>query len=206
MSEKKAVFLVDDDPALLKMAGELLRADFEVSCAKSGIEAVSLIKNGFYPDLILLDVDMPGINGFNTLRKLREIEAAADIPVIFLTGVNTPDAELEGLSAGGVDYIKKPFVREILLARLKIHLENSLRMKKDNEGTNRRIDGKKLSDFSKDLSETEAKIVHLLALGYTNKEISETLNYSYYYVKKVVGVIYEKKCISKRSEIKKLLV
>jgi DNA-binding NarL/FixJ family response regulator len=145
---------------------------------------------------------MPGMNGFNTLRKLREIDAAADIPVIFLTGVNTPESELEGLSAGGVDYITKPFVREILLARLHIHLENSLRMKKENG----RIDEKKLSEFSKELNETESKVVHLLALGYTNKEISETLNYSYNYVKKVVGVIYEKKCISKRSEIKKLLV
>jgi DNA-binding response OmpR family regulator len=202
MSGKRAILIVDDDPALLKMAGEILRSDFEVSCAKSGLEAISLIKNDFLPDLILLDVDMPGMNGFNTLRKLREIEAAALIPVIFLTGVNTPDAELEGLSAGGVDYITKPFVREILLARLNIHLENSLRMKKDDG----RINEKKLSDFSKSLNETESKVVHLLALGYTNKEISETLNYSYNYVKKVVGVIYEKKCISKRSEIKKILV
>jgi DNA-binding response OmpR family regulator len=155
------------------------------------------------PDIILLDVDMPGMNGFETLRKLREYDAAADIPVVYLTGVNTPDAELEGLTAGGVDYIEKPFVREILLARLKIHLENSLRIRKERE--NGRLDEKKLSDFSKDLSETESKVVHLLALGYTNKEISETLNYSYNYAKKVVGVIYEKKCISKRSEIKKLL-
>jgi DNA-binding response OmpR family regulator len=202
MSGKKSILIVDDDPSLLKMAGEILRADFEVSCAKSGLEAVSLIKNRFLPDIILLDVDMPGMNGFNTLRKLRETETAADIPVIFLTGVNTPDAELEGLSAGGVDYITKPFVREILITRLKIHLENSLRIRKEKG----RIDKKKLSDFSKSLNETESKVVHLLALGYTNKEISESLGYSYNYVKKVVGVIYEKKCISKRSEIKKMLV
>jgi DNA-binding response OmpR family regulator len=203
MSEKKAILIVDDDPALLKMAGEVLRSDFEVSCAKSGVEAVLLIKNGFYPDIILLDVDMPGLNGFDTLRKLRESPAAADIPAIFLTGLNTTEAELEGLSAGGVDYITKPFVREILLARLRIHLENSLRLRKDN--TSGRINEKKLSDFSKELNETESKVVHLLALGYTNKEISETLCYSYNYVKKVVGVIYEKKCIAKRSEIKKIL-
>jgi DNA-binding response OmpR family regulator len=203
MIGKKAILIVDDDPALLKMAGEILRADFDVSCAKSGFEAISLIKNGFLPDIILLDVDMPGMNGFDTLRKLREVSTATDVPVVYLTGVNTPDAELEGLTAGGVDYIKKPFVREILLARLKIHLENSLRIRKERE--NGRVDERKLSDFSKDLSETESKVVHLLALGYTNKEISETLNYSYNYVKKVVGVIYEKKCISKRSEIKKLL-
>jgi DNA-binding response OmpR family regulator len=202
MSGKKSILIVDDDPALLKMAGEILRADFEVSCAKSGLEAISLIKNDFLPDIILLDVDMPGLNGFNTLRKLRETPAAEDIPVIFLTGVNTPDAELEGLQTGGVDYITKPFVHEILHARILIHLENSLRMKKDN----RRIDEKKLSDFSKNLSETESKVVHLIALGYTNKEISETLNYSYNYIKKVVGVIFEKKCISKRSELKKMLI
>jgi DNA-binding response OmpR family regulator len=204
MSGKRAILIVDDDPAMLKMAGEVLRADFEVSCAKSGLEAVSLVGNDFLPDIILLDVDMPGMNGFAALRKLRGIPAAADIPVIFLTGVNTIEAELEGLAAGGVDYIIKPFVREILLARLKIHLENSLRMKKDRDSG--RINEKKLSDFSKELSETESKVVHLLALGYTNKEISEELNYSYNYVKKVVGVVYEKKCIFKRSEIKKLLI
>jgi DNA-binding response OmpR family regulator len=204
MSGKKAILIVDDDPAMLKMAGEILRGDFEVSCAKSGIEAISLVGGDFLPDIILLDVDMPGMNGFNTLRKLRGIPGAADIPVVFLTGVNTAEAELEGLTAGGVDYITKPFVREILLARLKIHLENSLRMRHDKESG--RINEKKLSDFSKELTETECKVVHLLALGYTNKEISEELCYSYNYVKKVVGAVYEKKCISKRSEIKKLLV
>jgi DNA-binding response OmpR family regulator len=205
MQGKQSILIVDDDPALLKMAGEFLRRDYAVSCAKSGYEALSLIKGDCAPDLILLDVDMPGMNGFHTLRLLRQTTSARDIPVVFLTGVNTPDAELEGLSTGAVDYITKPFRREILVARLKNHLENGLRLRQENTAEAGRLDEQKIREFSRDLNETETRVLRLIALGYTNQEISDALNYSYNYVKKVVGVIYEKKCISKRSEIKRML-
>jgi DNA-binding response OmpR family regulator len=207
VKEKYAVLIVDDDPALLKMAGELLRGNYDVSCVKSGDEALTLLTTDYSPDVILLDVDMPGLSGFETLPCLREIEGARDIPVIFLTGVKKPEAELRGFSAGAVDYITKPFVREILLARLKVHSENGRRLRQS-EVIKRdgRIDDEKFERLAADLNDTERKMLRLIALGYTNQEISDSLHYTYNYVKKVAGTIYEKKCVSKRNELKKLMM
>lgn len=210
MENKNAVLIVDDDPALLKMAGEILRADYAVSCVKSGREAISLLEQDYMPDIILLDVDMPGLNGFDTLTALRRIEDARDIPVVFLTGANQTAAELKGLTSGAVDYITKPFIKEILLARLRVHLENGKRLRQlsmiEKNKLVSSIDETKFEAFVKDFTETERKVMRLIALGYSNQEISDALSYSYFYVKKVVGVIYEKKQVGKRNELKKLLI
>lgn len=210
MDNKNAVLIVDDDPALLKMAGELLKNDYAVSCVKSGSDALALLATDYIPDIILLDVDMPEMSGFDTLAKLRETEDIQDVPVVFLTGANQPASELKGLASGAVDYITKPFIKEILLARLKVHLENGRRLRQlsmmERNGQEGRIDEKKFERAAVDLSDTERKMLRLVALGYTNQEIGEALNYSCNYVKKVVGVIYEKKCVGKRSELKKLLL
>ncbi|HBN04923.1 MAG TPA: DNA-binding response regulator, partial [Bacteroidales bacterium] len=117
------VLVVDDDIMLLKMAEELLKSEYAVTFAKSGEAAIALITDNYTPDIILLDIDMPKMNGYETLAKLRKI--SEDIPVIFLTGLSETEFELKGLTSGAVDYITKPFVKEILLARLKIHIETS---------------------------------------------------------------------------------
>lgn len=206
MENENTVLIVDDDPALLKMAGEILRADYMVSCVKSGGEALSLLEGDYMPDIILLDVDMPGLNGFDTLTALREIEDARDIPVVFLTGANQPESELKGLSSGAADYVTKPFIKEILLARLRVHLENGKRlrqlsmMEKNKQGV--RIDEVKFETLAKDLTETERKVMRLIALGYTNQEVGEKLHYSYAYIKKVSNIIYSKLGFTKRNEIK----
>lgn len=210
MEDKNAVLIIDDDLALLKMAGEILRSTYAVSCVKSGQEAINLLHTDYRPDIILLDIDMPELCGFETLRALQGIEGVREVPVVFLTGVDKIEAELEGLSSGAVDYITKPFVKEILLARLKVHLENGKRLRqlnrKEKDSQNNRIDDYKFQQFSKDLSDTEIRVMRLIALGYTNQEIGEELYYSYNYVKKVVAAIYEKKQVSKRSELKKLFI
>ncbi len=210
MENKPIVLVVDDDPALLKMAGEILKDSYAVSFAKSGVQMVELVKGGLMPDMILLDVDMPEQNGFDALLTLRELEDAQEIPVVFLTGIDQPEAELKGLSSGAVDYITKPFVREILLARLNVHLENGRRLRQlsimEKSERGKQLDEEKFWRLSVDLNETERKILRLIALGYTNQEISEALSYSYNYVKKVVNIIYEKKLVNKRSELKKLLM
>jgi DNA-binding NarL/FixJ family response regulator len=210
MENKDAVLIVDDDPALLYMAGEILKERYAVSFAKSGFEMLSLLEDDYMPDIILLDVDMPGINGFDTLKALRDIEDARDIPVIFLTGANQPESELRGLSSGAADYVTKPFIKEILLARLSVHIENGKRLRQlsmiEKNQLESGIDEVKFEAFVKDFTETERKVMRLIALGYTNQEIADALHYTYNYVKKVAGIIYEKKCVSKRSELKKLFV
>jgi DNA-binding response OmpR family regulator len=159
LENKNAVLIVDDDPALLKMAGEILRGNYAVSCVKSGYEAVTLLQTDYMPDIILLDIDMPGLSGFDTLTALREIEDAQDIPIVFLTGVTKAEAELKGLSCGAVDYITKPFIKEILLARLKVHLENGKRLRQlsmmEKNKQEIRIDEEKFEQISAGLSDTE---------------------------------------------------
>jgi CheY-like chemotaxis protein len=123
MDREYTVLVIDDDTALLKMVNKLLTGRYMVSLAKSGMEAVSLLEKGFLPDIILLDIVMPFMNGYETLERLRNIPEAQDIPVVFLTGLSETGAELRGLQAGAVDYITKPFVKEILVARLAKHLE-----------------------------------------------------------------------------------
>ncbi|TCL59045.1 LuxR family two component transcriptional regulator [Kineothrix alysoides] len=205
MADKYSVLIVDDDPVLLKMTGELLRKDYAVSCVKSGQAALQLLQTDYEPDIILLDVDMPCLSGFDTCQELHRQEKTKDVPVIFLTGVTRTEAELTGLSCGGVDYIRKPFVGEVLLARLKIHLENSKRwLQNVNTGREGGIDEEKFRRISDDLNDTEKKVLRLIVLGYTNQEIGEELSYSYNYVKKVVGIIYEKKNVNRRSDLKKL--
>lgn len=210
LEDKNTILIVDDDPALLKMAGEILRGNFAVSCVKSGCEAVALLQTDYMPDIILLDIDMPELNGFDTLTALREIENAQDIPIVFLTGVTRTEAELKGLSCGAVDYITKPFIKEILLARLKVHLENGKRLRQlsivEKNRQEIRIDEGKFEQTSAGLNDTEKKVLRLIVLGYTNQEIGEALHYTYNYVKKVVATIYEKKYVSKRSELKKLFL
>ncbi|MFP3155168.1 DNA-binding response regulator [Lachnospiraceae bacterium ZAX-1] len=208
MENKYAVMVVDDDSSLLKMAGNILSGTYEVSYAKSGDAALALLESDYLPDIILLDIEMPGLNGFETLVKLRELEDTKGIPVVFLTGVNTEQAEVQGLNFGAVDYIKKPFVREILLARLKVHLENGRRLRKiaraERDKMDSLIDKAKFEKETAVLTDTEKKMALLIARGYNNRDIADALHYTYGYVRKVVSVIYEKKGVSKRGELKNL--
>lgn len=113
------ILVVDDDTSNLKMAGHILgSAQMRVSCLKSGEDAVQFLQEN-RPDLILLDVHMPEMDGFQTMMAIRDNGAAADIPVIFLTADDDSNTEKRGLEVGAVDFIKKPFVPEVLLLRVR---------------------------------------------------------------------------------------
>ncbi|GHV45890.1 hypothetical protein AGMMS49546_32850 [Spirochaetia bacterium] len=114
--DKDSILIVDDDITLLEMASELLGETYQVSSAKSGKQALELLEKGFVPDIILLDIAMPLMDGYTTFEKIRALPPAQDIPVVFLTGLSETGSELKGLEIGAADYIVKPFVREILLA------------------------------------------------------------------------------------------
>ena len=116
---KNSILIVDDDLILLKTAEEILSSIYTVSVAKSGKQAITLLKKGVVPDLILLDIAMPEMDGYTTLEKMKSIPNCQDIPVIFLTGFAESDYEVKGLKAGAVDYIVKPFAIEELLARIR---------------------------------------------------------------------------------------
>ena len=116
------ILIVDDIPANLAVAVEYLEgSNFQVMVAQDGeegIERAQLVR----PDLILLDIMMPGIDGFETCRRLKAIESTRDIPVIFMTAMADLADKVAAFAAGGVDYVTKPFQVEELLARITTHL------------------------------------------------------------------------------------
>lgn len=125
------VLVVDDDIFNLKMAGHLLGTkNMRVSCLESGEDTIEFLRDN-RPDIILLDIHMPGMDGFDTMAAIRQIDGAADIPVIFLTADDDGESEARGLAAGAMDFIKKPFVPEVLLLRVRhtidlVHLQTNL--------------------------------------------------------------------------------
>ncbi|MBU5613894.1 hybrid sensor histidine kinase/response regulator [Geomonas azotofigens] len=117
-----AVLIIDDDANNLAIVSSLLEecryTIFVAEDGESGISRAVLAK----PDLILLDVMMPGLDGFETCRRLKGSEATRDIPVIFMTALSQPDQKITGFRCGAVDYVTKPLQREELLARVGVHL------------------------------------------------------------------------------------
>ena len=118
---RKTIMLVDDNVANLTAGKNMLKDTYEVFPIPSG-EKLFLLLQKITPDLILLDIEMPGMNGYQVITKLKEDEATAGIPVIFLTSWSDPESELEGLSLGAVDYVFKPFSPPLLIRRIENHL------------------------------------------------------------------------------------
>ena len=117
------ILVIDDDAANLRIASRILSAEnMRVSCLKSGQSAIDFLQNN-RPDLILLDVHMPGMDGFETCAALRADSRTANIPVIFLTADDDSETETRGLRAGAMDFLKKPFVPDVLLLRVRHTLD-----------------------------------------------------------------------------------
>ncbi len=121
--QKCTVLIVDDTPDNLLVLGELLQPHHHIRVANSGERALQLAAKVPVPDLILLDVMMPQMDGYEVLRRLRAEEATRDTPVIFITARTEVDDERRGLEMGAVDYIHKPINPDIVLARVRTHLE-----------------------------------------------------------------------------------
>ena len=117
------ILIVDDDAMSLRMASRILSAEKSlVSCLRSGEDAVKFLREN-RPDLILLDIRMPGMDGFETMAAIKAIKDTADIPVIFLTGNDDIGMETKGLEMGAMDFIRKPFVPEVLRLRVSHTIE-----------------------------------------------------------------------------------
>jgi DNA-binding NarL/FixJ family response regulator len=125
-SKKRDVALVvDDSPETLRLLTDALDgAGMTVMVALDGAAAMRIIEQ-LTPDIILLDAVMPGIDGFETCRRLKRDAGLANVPVIFMTGLAETEHIVRGLEAGGVDYVTKPIVIEEMLARIRVHLGNA---------------------------------------------------------------------------------
>jgi signal transduction histidine kinase len=123
MSNRAEILVVDDTPTNLEVAIETLSAaGYEVAAVTSGQRALKRL-NSYLPDLILLDVQMPGIDGFETCHQIKKNPATAAVPVIFMTALSDVDNKVKGFDLGAVDYITKPFQERELLVRVRNHLQ-----------------------------------------------------------------------------------
>jgi len=125
MLHRDIILVVDDSPETLGFLTDLLdHAGYTVLIATDAASALSLVDR-ITPDLVLLDAVMPGMDGFEACRRLKNDKLLRHLPVIFMTGLDHTERVVEGLGAGGVDYIVKPIVVDVLLARIRVHLDNA---------------------------------------------------------------------------------
>ena len=138
-SECSIVMLIDDDEVCLAMGREILESKYTLYPIQSGEQAFQILKK-VTPDLILLDIEMPDMDGYTVLKRLKREDATKDIPVIFITSRSDPGDELDGLCLGAIDFITKPFSPLLLVQRIKNHLLICSQKKK-------------LTDYNNDLQE-----------------------------------------------------
>lgn len=117
MEQKKHILMVDDVSTNLKCEGEVLKGKYKMSMAKSGEQALELLPK-IRPDLILLDIYMPGMDGYETMVKIKENADYAHIPVVFLSGDSKSESEKKGMNMGAAGYIRKPFDPDVLLDKI----------------------------------------------------------------------------------------
>jgi DNA-binding response OmpR family regulator/DNA-binding CsgD family transcriptional regulator len=122
---RDTILVVDDTPETLSFLTDTLdHAGYTVLIATDGESALDLVDQ-ITPDLVLMDAMMPGMNGFETCRRLKNEKLLSHLPIVFMTGLSQTEHVIEGLAAGGVDYVTKPIVVEELLARIRVHLANA---------------------------------------------------------------------------------
>ena len=192
------ILCVDDDINMLNTLEDMLiNTGYSVSLAKSGKQAVDYIKKGIGFQLVLLDVDMPEMDGYETIKAIKSLGQAKDIPVIFLTALDEPDFEIKGLEYGAADYITKPFVKSVFLARVKNRIAVTESKKAAESENMERLKGM--------LTDLELRVAEYIAEGFSNQEIADKTSYSYGYVRRIVSSILEKTGMKKRSDIRKFI-
>ncbi len=193
--------MVDDEPHLLRAVEAVLRGEcFEIETARSGREALIAVARSL-PDLIVSDVRMPGMDGFQLARKLRASTHSALVPIVFLTAKDETEDRIEGFESGVDVYLTKPFEPDELIAVLKSVLSRVERTR----STIARLVGDEVKEtvFVRDeqLTEAEWRVAEMVARGLSNKEIAEELNLSVRTVENHVSRILAKKKFTNRVEI-----
>ncbi len=163
MGEKGEILVVDDASATLKLLADILtQGGYQVHPAGNGEQALSFIAKKL-PDLILLDIRMPGMDGFEVFRRLKTQEDTRDIPVIFLSALSEKNERLKGLKLGAVDFIAKPFQSEELLVRVQTHVElHRLRVHLERQAAELRLANERLLSDDAERRRSQEKY-HLLA-------------------------------------------
>ena len=182
------ILIVDDNPTNLKvLSGAIANSGWEILVATDGETAIEQAEYA-QPDLILLDINMPGIDGFETCRRLKANLMTCEIPIIFMTALTDLVNKVQGLSLGAVDYITKPFETEEVLARIKVHLQLSY-LSKQLENQNSTLEKKvaertaELEKANQQLRELESQLRQALAqekeLNQLKSRIITTISHEY---------------------------
>ena len=191
------ILIVDDNPNYLGDA--LPMYGYEVDVARNGVEALHKLtssENKEKYDLILLDVMMPKMDGWQTLKYIRNNDKVKTIPIIMITAVNEESKQIMGLKTGADDYITKPFILPNLLARIDAVLRRSLWNKKTNEqNINIPIDAE-----LEQLTKREKEVISMLAKGASNKEIADKLFVRDVTIKTHLNTIFKKLKVTNRTQ------
>ena len=197
-AERAVVLLIDDAPDTVRMIAEALDdAGYTVLVATDGATALQRVER-VIPDAVLLDACMPGMDGFETCRRLKQAPGMRTVPVIFMTGLAETERLVEGLSAGGVDYLVKPVVPDELVARLQAHLRVAREM-----NAAMRSRGEDAAPAAvllpNPLTQREMDMLQWVACGKTNRDVAEILGMSPRTVNKHLEHIYEKLGVETRT-------
>ena len=191
MSELTHVLLVDDNSKYLKDA--LPFYGYEVTAVCDGVQALKALSKNNKFDIVLLDVMMPNMDGWETLKAIRASEKTKDLPVIMLTAVNEEQKMVSGLKIGADDYIVKPFILPNLLARMEAVLRRSRRFVKQPK-----IAAVSLS--ADILTSREKEVLQMIAKGASNKQIADKMFVKEVTVKTHLNSIYKKLKVANRTQ------
>ena len=199
--DRKRVMIIDDDAKMLSLMKSQLEALYDVQDYTSGEKALaSLAAGNVRPHLILLDIAMPGMDGYEVLGRLKGDEELKKIPVVFLTGMTDEISECRGLEMDVVDYLKKPIAGKVLFVRVQHYLD--LYSGNINKGN---LDEEKLRSLVTPLTERELDVARLMAEFRSDREICDILHISMPYTKKLVATVKEKLRLEKRGDIRRFL-
>ncbi|MEG3639196.1 diguanylate cyclase domain-containing protein [Magnetococcus sp. PR-3] len=148
--DKSRVLIVDDDRMNINILNDILKQDYKVKVAMDGEQALERALSDPQPDLILLDIVMPGMDGFEACKRLQLDPRTVEIPIIFITAKNSEKDEIKGLELGGVDFIPKPIRPEIVRARVRTHLLQ-MQQKRELKAMNERILALSVTDALTDI-------------------------------------------------------
>lgn len=204
MKQNKLILIVDDEATNLRVIGNLLGTSYQVAVANNGQKALELAQQEPQPDLILLDIMMPDIDGYQVCKQLKNESNTAHIPIIFLTAKDEDKDEAKGLELGAVDFITKPFRPIVDLKRIALQLEL-------NQPTIYRSDDKPLQVESHlmelyHLTLTEARLCNHLINGEVLEQAAEKMGLKYSTTRTYLRTIFEKTETNKQHELVAVLL
>jgi len=192
--KKEVVLIVEDEADIRELIGMYILAhDFEVRFAEDGERGIVAARRE-RPDLIILDVNLPGMDGVEACKRLRKETMS---PILFLTCRDEPEDMVEGLAAGGDDYITKPFDPDVLIARVRAQLRRFRQYDRQPEAM---VAPSAASGSEFELTQQEINILRLIETGYTNREISDRLNLTVGTIKWYNNQIFGKLEVANRTQ------